>query len=291
MADDRRHYDEGRRHERDWSENEARSWFGDDKSRQRLHPTMHSPHRGDPGRGNDERDDRYPYGGQREDAHSPRVGGPGPRDEREYGGYYATGSYRTDDRAYHDRYQRDHERYPGPRYGHDDAAEEYYRAAREQRDDFRRYEAQSPGAEFEHDGREREHRDGRSWTPRERGGYWRQYEQRALYAGRGPKDYQRSDDRIREEVCDCMTDDPLLDASEIVVQVSTGVVTLSGTVSSRDQKRRAEDVAERVSGVKDVTNQLRVSREANGHSHTASHPVSQAYGTETPSKSTSGTSA
>ncbi|HJU42521.1 MAG TPA: BON domain-containing protein, partial [Vicinamibacterales bacterium] len=97
-------------------------------------------------------------------------------------------------------------------------------------------------------------------------------------------------DRVREEICDYMTDDSLLDASDIVVQVSSGVVTLSGTVSSREQKRRAEDVAERVSGVKDVTNQLRVSREGNGHSHTASQPVSQAYGTATPSKS-SGTSA
>jgi hypothetical protein len=127
---------------------------------------------------------------------------------------------------------------------------------------------------------------------RERGGYWRQYEeQRAPYAGRGPKNYQRSDDRIQEEVCDCMTDDPTLDASDIEVHVGSGVVTLTGTVSSRDQKRRAEDVAERVSGVKDVTNQLRVSREANGHSHAASQPVTQSFGSATPGKSTSGNSA
>ena len=296
MADYRRHYDEGPRrldhpnshsprvggtgHERDWSDragDEVRSWFGDDKARQR--------------RGNDERDDRYPYGGYREDRSSRWEA---PREDRDYGGHYAaTGSYRTDDRAYHDRYRhRDdgpsygysrNDSY-GPRYGHDEAAEEYYRAARDQRDDFLRYEAQSPGAEFEH----REPNGGRQPWPRERGGYWRQYEgQRAPYAGRGPKDYKRSDDRVREEICDCMTDDPLLDASDIVVQVSSGVVTLSGTVSSRDQKRRAEDVAERVSGVNDVTNQLRVSREGNGHSHPASQPVSQAYGKETPSKSTS----
>ena len=88
-----------------------------------------------------------------------------------------------------------------------------------------------------------------------------------------------------------MTDDPMLDASEIVVVVANGEVTLSGAVMSRAQKRRAEDVAERVSGVKDVTNQLRVVREANGHAQTASQPVSQASGKGTPSKSTSGTSA
>ena len=99
------------------------------------------------------------------------------------------------------------------------------------------------------------------WGPRERGGYWRQYEAaRPHYAGRGPKFYKRSDDRIRDEICDCMTDDPVLDASEIVVEVIDGEVTLSGSVMSRDQKRRAEDVAERISGVRDVTNQLRVTR-------------------------------
>ena len=86
-----------------------------------------------------------------------------------------------------------------------------------------------------------------------------------------------------------MTDDPMLDASEITVAVSKGEVMLSGTVPSREQKRRAEDVAERISGVKDVTNQLRVSREGNGHSHTAAQPVAQRSGIGTPSKSSSTT--
>src|ERR671912_2908609 len=100
MADYRRHIDDGpRRHERDWSDragDEVRSWFGDDKARQR--------------RGNDERDDRFPYGGERNGGHddwraqphpdsdrgsrweggqasapSPRVGDPGPRDDRDNG--------------------------------------------------------------------------------------------------------------------------------------------------------------------------------------------------------------
>jgi osmotically-inducible protein OsmY len=77
-------------------------------------------------------------------------------------------------------------------------------------------------------------------------------------AGKGPKGYTRSDDRIREDVCDCLTDDPHLDASSIEVQVRNGEVTLSGTVSSRGAKRHAEDVAERASGVKNVQNSLRV---------------------------------
>lgn len=155
-------------------------------------------------------------------------------------------------------------------------------AARQQRDDYMRWEGQSPGAEWE----EPNVAPSPHWARRERGGYWRQYDgPRSQYHGRSPKNYQRSDDRVREEICDAMTDDPMLDASDITVEVSHGEVTLGGTVSSRDQKRRAEDVADRISGVKDVTNQLRVSREANGHTQTAAHHVTQASGQGTPSKS------
>lgn len=77
-------------------------------------------------------------------------------------------------------------------------------------------------------------------------------------SGKGPKGYTRSDERIREEVCDCLTDDPHLDASEIDVQVKAGEVTMSGTVDSRGAKRHAEDLIEHLSGVKHVQNNLRV---------------------------------
>ena len=78
------------------------------------------------------------------------------------------------------------------------------------------------------------------------------------HRGRGPKNYTRSDDRIREDVNDRLSDDSWLDASEIEVQVSSCEVTLTGTVNSREDKRRAEDLAEHVSGVKHVQNNLRV---------------------------------
>jgi len=82
------------------------------------------------------------------------------------------------------------------------------------------------------------------------------------HRGRGPKNYTRSDDRIREDVNDRLTDDTWLDASDIDVQVSGSEVTLTGTVSSRDDKRRAEDLAEQVSGVRHVQNNLRVQSNA-----------------------------
>ena len=79
------------------------------------------------------------------------------------------------------------------------------------------------------------------------------------HRGRGPKGYQRSDERIREDVNDRLTDDPHIDASEIEVAVSNREVTLTGTVNSRFEKRHAEDLAESISGVTHVQNNLRCS--------------------------------
>ncbi|MBI1405867.1 MAG: BON domain-containing protein [Caulobacter sp.] len=76
--------------------------------------------------------------------------------------------------------------------------------------------------------------------------------------GRGPRDYRRSDDRIREDVNDHLTDHHHLDASNIQVEVKDGEVTLNGRVDRRGDKRRAEDCAERVRGVRHVQNNLRV---------------------------------
>jgi hypothetical protein len=80
------------------------------------------------------------------------------------------------------------------------------------------------------------------------------------YTGRGPRNYRRSDPRILEDVCDRLTDDPRVDASNIDVRVKDGEVTLAGEVISRGEKRRAEDVAAAVGGVADVINELRVIR-------------------------------
>lgn len=84
------------------------------------------------------------------------------------------------------------------------------------------------------------------------------------FAGRGPKGYRRSDDRIREDVCDRLTDDPRIDATEVEVAVANGEVTLSGLVLSRAQKHHAEDLVERITGVREVHNNLRVGRPMEG---------------------------
>ncbi len=81
---------------------------------------------------------------------------------------------------------------------------------------------------------------------------------RDQYRGRGPRGYTRSDERIREDVSDRLTDNPILDASDVEVSVINGEVTLNGHVDSRYSKRLAEDIAEDVSGVRHVQNNLRV---------------------------------
>jgi hypothetical protein len=82
--------------------------------------------------------------------------------------------------------------------------------------------------------------------------------ERGRFTGRGPKGWQRSDDRIREDINERLTDHPHVDASEIEVTVKNGEVTLTGTVDERHAKRLAEDIAESVSGVREVHNQIRV---------------------------------
>lgn len=78
------------------------------------------------------------------------------------------------------------------------------------------------------------------------------------HAGRGPKGYQRSDQRLQEEVSDRLMADDWVDASDIEIEVKNGEVLLTGSVADRQAKRRAEDIAEQVMGVRDVMNQIRV---------------------------------
>lgn len=81
---------------------------------------------------------------------------------------------------------------------------------------------------------------------------------KGTFAGVGPKGWQRSDERIWEEICESMADHPDIDAAEVEIQVAGGVVTLSGTVRDRGMKRIAEYLAERGRGVRDVINNLRI---------------------------------
>ncbi|WP_204743196.1 BON domain-containing protein [Pseudocnuella soli] len=91
--------------------------------------------------------------------------------------------------------------------------------------------------------------------------------------GKGPRGYQRSQERIKEDVCHRLSDDDRLDASEVEVEVQDNEVILSGKVHSKEEKRRAEDLAERIAGVSNVTNRLRID-----HSNTGTDTWSQSIG-------------
>ena len=78
------------------------------------------------------------------------------------------------------------------------------------------------------------------------------------HRGRGPRDYVRPDARIADDIIGRLTDDERLDASQVLVMVEDGVVTLTGNVPERAMKHRAEDAAAAASGVRDVRNTIRV---------------------------------
>lgn len=200
---------------------EVRSWFGDEEAERRR------------------RMDEARYG-----RYSGRDYGPEPRREYGYGRDW-------------DRYGRDWDRYGrdwdfGHRMGFD------YGRPREWRERGWSDERWGPG--------ERPSTSSDYWRPgwpgywTEAGGYPADFPRygQPSFAGRGPRGYQRTDDRMREDVCERLTADPWIDASDVEVTVRAGEVTLSGTVRDRNEKRHAEDLAERTSGVREVHNNLRV---------------------------------
>jgi hypothetical protein len=106
--------------------------------------------------------------------------------------------------------------------------------------------------------REGLHRLGRSAREAFRGGTL-EWTARSRGVGKAPKGYQRSDERIRENICELLMNSPY-DASNVDITVNQGEVTLTGTVRRRAEKWGIEDMAEAVLGVTDVHNQIRVDR-------------------------------
>jgi osmotically-inducible protein OsmY len=108
------------------------------------------------------------------------------------------------------------------------------------------------------------------------------------YRGLGPKNYTRSDERIRDDLNERLTDSDEIDASGISVDVSNGVATLTGTVEQRWMKHRAEDLAEACGGVRDVNNQIRVTNASQQGSGTMGTSTAQGSGRASASASPGG---
>ena len=76
--------------------------------------------------------------------------------------------------------------------------------------------------------------------------------------GKGPRSYQRTDDRTLDEINDRLCDNPYLDASDIELGIHEGEVILMGSVATKEDKRLAAEIAENVTGVKNVENRISV---------------------------------
>jgi hypothetical protein len=115
---------------------------------------------------------------------------------------------------------------------------------------------------------------------------WSERQEEGPHAGRGPQGYKRSDERINEDVCDVLTRHGQVDASDIIVRVEDGEVTLEGVVNSRQEKRLAVHAIEDLPGVKDVHNRLHVAGSLGGND---SSQATQSRGAEAAGQRLGGT--
>jgi len=98
------------------------------------------------------------------------------------------------------------------------------------------------------------------------------------HRGRGPRGYVRSPARIYEDLCDRLTDNPFVDASDIEVGIAGAEVTLNGTVNDPIALRQAQAIAEEVAGISHVHNRLQL-RTAGERETTPGDAVNAALGT------------
>ena len=80
----------------------------------------------------------------------------------------------------------------------------------------------------------------------------------ALAAGVWAADKHVSDDQIYDNVRRKLADDQVVKGGAMEVEVKDGVVTLRGKVETDQQKIRAAKIAHKISGVKQVDNELEV---------------------------------
>lgn len=90
------------------------------------------------------------------------------------------------------------------------------------------------------------------------GSRYRGYPRMGGHYGKGPQGYARTDERLREIICERLAEHDGIDASDIEVEVRNGEVTLRGTVDTRVMKYEAEECAEHVMGVRELDNRIKV---------------------------------
>lgn len=78
--------------------------------------------------------------------------------------------------------------------------------------------------------------------------------------GSGPPGNRRPDKEIKAEIERLLAWQKTIDATAIQVDVKDGVVTLSGNVSSPNEKQIAGNITENVLGIREIKNHLNIKR-------------------------------
>lgn len=78
------------------------------------------------------------------------------------------------------------------------------------------------------------------------------------FSGRLPKGYRPTDERIQELVCERVTEDPAIDASDVSVVVECAIVKASGTVATQSMKQALIRAMSGVHGVIGIVDTVRV---------------------------------
>lgn len=79
------------------------------------------------------------------------------------------------------------------------------------------------------------------------------------HVGAAPVGYDRPDEQVEAAANEALTQDPMLDPTDISVRVRNGRLDLNGTVASEADRRRAEECVTAVHGVASCNNNLTVS--------------------------------
>lgn len=90
-------------------------------------------------------------------------------------------------------------------------------------------------------------------------------------AKRGPKNFKRSDERLKDDIAERLMYRDDIDSSDVSLEVKDGKVTLEGTVPERWMRYAIDDIAESVLGVQEVENKIRVRRTPDADEVRAEH--------------------
>jgi osmotically-inducible protein OsmY len=76
------------------------------------------------------------------------------------------------------------------------------------------------------------------------------------FRGRGPRNYRPTDDRIRERLCESLTDHAEIDAAQLELEVECGIVKLHGKVRDELMKDRLIAAIQDVYGVVGIVDRV-----------------------------------